>query len=171
MITLYLAGAIRDDHPEDISWREDLITRLTPVQGVSILNPVGNKTYNLMDGEWQVAGTPVTSHGIVTQDLWCVQRADIIVANCTALSTGYPMIGTMIELGVAVGLGGKLIYTVIDPEFTGHENKEMFALHPFLKEISSEVFGTLPEMAFFLTSHLHSLGGYRPRFGGYRGGI
>ena len=81
MITLYLAGAIRDDHPEDVHWREDLITRLTPIQGVSILNPVGNKTYDPSNGEWQVAGTPVTGHGIVTQDLWCVQRADIIVAN------------------------------------------------------------------------------------------
>jgi len=171
MITLYLAGAIRDGHPEDIDWREKLITQLTPIQGVSILNPVGNKTYNLMNGEWQVAGNPVTSHGIVTQDLWCIHRTDIIIANCTALSEGYPMIGTMIELGAAVGMGGKLIYTVIDPTFMGHENSEMFTLHPFLKEVSSEVFGTLQEMSHFLTAHLHTLGGYRPRFGGFRGGI
>lgn len=172
MVTLYLAGAIRDGNKEDIEWRERLIARLAALPAantgpfVSILNPLANKTFNPQTKEWRVATTRTNAKGIVGQDLWCVRRADIVVANFTSLMEGYPSIGTVMEVGAAAGIGGKLIYSVIDPNFTGHTNPGVFHLHPFLEQLSTEVFASCQELEDFLVSHLPSLAGANPFFGG-----
>ena len=186
MLTLYLAGAIRDNHPEDIEWRERLIdllaskcvmvreliagkdvTSLHPL--VRILNPLANKTFTPLTGAWRTATIPCNSKGIVSQDFWCVRRADIIVANFSSMVQGYPSIGTVMEVGAAVGIGGKLIYSIIDPSFSGHSNLGVFDLHPFLKEVSTEVFPSERECEEFLDSHIAALAGYSSRFGGVTG--
>lgn len=174
MLTLYLAGAIRDTHREDVEWREQLIFALNNLNQdyddpiVQVLNPLGNKTFNPNNKEWRVGGVLSTPSLIFQQDLWCVRRADIIVAHLGALSDRYPNIGTLMEIGAAVGMGGKLIYTIISPTYQGHDNPGVFRLHPFLAEASSATFGTYEECEEFLVSHLPTLAGVEPNFGGVR---
>jgi hypothetical protein len=171
MITLYLAGAIRDAQvSDDVAWREYLIDKIHShyMLDVGILNPVGNKTFNPTTKKWLVGGIPTQAHGIVQQDLWCVRHADIIIANVTSLASGYPSIGTIMEMGAAVGMGGKLIYTIMDPTGqAGNANPGVFRIHPFLQEVSTEVFESVESLWAFLGTHLGMLTGTKPSFGGY----
>lgn len=169
MVTIYLAGAIRDAQlSDDIGWRETLIERIYDKYAglVSLLNPVGDKTFNPDTHEWKVGGIRTNTKGIVQQDLWSVRQADIVIANLTSMVTGYPSIGTIMEMGAAAGMGGKLIYTILDPNFTGHDNKGMFKLHPFLDAISTEIFDSVDSLWAFLDQHLAMLTGLDPHFGG-----
>lgn len=168
---VYLAGAIRDDHPEDITWRRDMIDR---VGARAIwLNPLAGKHYNPNPPEGQPRWTlhqMVTSGAklIVAQDLWCVARADVVIFNFDALKVGYPNIGTLIEFGVAVAPSNrpKLIYTIIDPEYTGHANKGMFHLHPFIEINSSIIFPTVDHCIEFCARHFPVLSGMAPHYRG-----
>lgn len=170
MVTIYLAGAIRDDHPEDIEWREELITRLdeetdfSTYSSVRIINPLGNKSYDAKTKVWSVATIPTNPKGIFRQDLWSVSRADIVVANLIALGEGYPNIGTLMEVGAAASLN-KLTYSIIPAGVEGHQNA-MFKLHPFLQEASTEIFPSVKECGDFLVSHLGMLTGAEPNFKG-----
>lgn len=169
MITIYLAGAIRDDHlEEDVGWRETLIDRIDSLAtaSVRILNPLANKTFNPETKEWRVATLKINAKGTVGQDLWSVRRADVIVANFSSLSQNYPSIGTVMEVGVAAGIGGKLIYSIIEPDFSGHTNLGIFNLHPFLEQVSTEIFPSVKDCGDFLVAHLGMLTGWEPRFGG-----
>lgn len=170
MVSVYLAGPIRDSAlDEDVSWREDLISRITLMYPgkVTILNPLANKTHNPDNHIWKVGGLVTNTKGIVQQDLWSVRQADIIVANLTGMRTGYPAIGTVMEMGAAAGMGGKLIYTVLDPGSNpGNDNKGVFKLHPFLEQVSTEIFPSVEALWEFLASHLGMLTGKNPSFGG-----
>ena len=169
MLTLYLAGAIRDAHPEDIAWREYLIGKVQHKHALDtrILNPVGDKTRNVATGEWKMGGIFAGAHDIVSQDLWCVRQADIIIANFSSFVDNYPSIGTVMEVGAAAGMGGKLIYSILDQNKTfGMENKTNFKLHPFLTEVSSSIFDSVDAFTDFFMQHLDMLTGQNPRFGG-----
>ena len=169
MVTIYLAGAIRDTHAEDIQWREFLISRIEHKHAlnVSILNPVGNKTYNPSTREWKMSGIHAGAKEIFAQDLWCVRRADIIIANFNSFKDGYPSIGTVMEVGAAAGIGGKLVYSILDKDSSfGVENTGNFKLHPFLEQSSSAIFPSVDALVDFLVPHLGMLVGTEPRFGG-----
>lgn len=162
--TIYLAGAIRDTHPDDIVWRELFFASL--YDQATFLNPLGGKTHNRATREWKMSGIPSTMRAIVAHDLWMVDRADIVVANLTSLSEGYPSIGTLMELGRATKTGA-LIYIICEPGFNGHQNPGMFRLHPFLEGLSAATFATVMECVEFLEGHLGVLSGTHPQFGGY----
>jgi nucleoside 2-deoxyribosyltransferase len=170
MTKIYLAGPIRDSAvQEDVSWREYLISNINRkyIMEVQILNPLGNKTFDPETHIWKVGGLVTQAKGIVAQDLWSVRQADIIIANLSAMKTGYPAIGTIMEMGAAAGIGGKLIYTVLDPGSNpGNENKGVFKLHPFLDQISTEIFPSVASLWEFLSHHLGMLTGTSPSFGG-----
>jgi hypothetical protein len=157
---MYLAGAIRDSRPEDIEWREKVIYDLACLP-VRILNPLGGKSY--ANGLWTVSGVESTPAFIFDHDKWCVEQSDVVLFNFTALSEGYPNIGTLVEFGIAVALG-KLIYTVIDPNYSGHDKQRMYKLHPFLAQPSSSVFNTMDDAIEFLKRHLKVLSGSAPSF-------
>ena len=169
---VYLAGAIRDDHPEDITWRRDMMDRVGP--RAIWLNPLGGKFYNPNPPEGQPRWTlhQMVASGanlIVKQDLWCVARADIVIFNFAALKEGYPNIGTLVEFGCAVAPSWptpKLIYSIIDPEYTGHENKGTFNLHPFLEINSSIVFPSVEHCMEFCIRHFPVLSGVNPHYRG-----
>lgn len=169
---VYLAGAIRDNHPEDITWRRDMIDR---VGARAIwLNPLGGKFYNPNPPEGAPNWTlhqmvPSMSNVIFKQDMWCVARADIVIFNFAALKDGYPNIGTLVEFGCAVSPSWdkpKLIYSIIDPEYKGHENKVMFHLHPFLEVPSSIIFPTVEHCMEFCVRHFPVLSGINPHYRG-----
>lgn len=164
-LKIYLAGAIRDERPEDIEWREEFISHLS--DSAIFLNPVGGKTYNKLTKEWLMSGQPAGADAIVGHDFWCVQHSDIVVFNFTALAEKYPNIGTLIEFGYARCRGDKVLrYSILDKDYTGHENVSMFKLHPFIEKNSSMVFHSLLDCRKYLAGHLKVLSGAYARFGG-----
>jgi hypothetical protein len=163
---IYLVGAIRDGRKDDIIWRETVINQLK--DRATILNPMGGKTYNPTTKAWTMGGgvTPGASI-IVKHDFWCVDHANVIVANMTSLAEGYPSIGSLMELGRATARGA-LIYTILDPNYTGHQNQALYRLHPFLSETSAASFASVAECVEFLRAQLNVLSGSNPHFGGYK---
>lgn len=167
---IYLAGAIRDDKPQDILWRERVISELEGQ--ANWLNPLGGKTYDEKSKVWTMSGVTPQASVIVPHDFWMVEHSDIIIFNLSALAEGYPNIGTLVEFGHATALQPRpLIYSVIDPDHVTNPNatlaapQKMFGgLHPFLAENSAIVFKSLDELIDFLRSHLDVLSGAKPRF-------
>jgi nucleoside 2-deoxyribosyltransferase len=160
---VYLAGAIRDDHDEDIVWREEAIDRLG--LKATILNPLGGKTRDSKTGAWFMSSIPAVSKSIVKQDFWCVDRADIVIANLLSMSEGYPSIGTMMELGRASGTNA-LIYVIVDPDYKGHKNPGIFRAHPFIEQIAGATFENVEDCMRFTEQHLDVLNGTNSRFRG-----
>jgi nucleoside 2-deoxyribosyltransferase len=162
---VYLAGAIRDNRPEDVEWRESVITAL---DGLAVfINPLGGKVFDVGAKKWTLSGVPSTLTTIVRHDAWSVDRCDIVLANVTALAERYPNIGTLIELGRAWGRG-KLIYLILERGYTGHENSGMYSLHPFLADIAAVCFESTEAAVSFLGRHLRALSGVNPRFDGVK---
>lgn len=161
--TIYLAGAIRDNRSEDITWREDVMQEL---DGLAVfLNPLGGKTFNPRTREWRMSGIASTAPRIVKHDFWCVDRADIVLANMTSLAEGYPSIGSLFELGRASGTGA-LLYVVIEQGYLGHQNGAMYGLHPFIEQNAAAVFNSIAETVTFMRRHLGVLSGADTGFDG-----
>ncbi len=160
---IYLVGAIRDGRQDDIDWRENVIDLLDD-QAV-FLNPLGGKTFDATSRQWSMSGISPAANVIVKHDFWCVDHADMIIANMTSLSEGYPSIGSLIELGRAT-LNNKLIYLILESGYTGHGNQAMFKLHPFLQEIAAATFTSVESCIDFLGRHLDVMNGVNPRFDG-----
>jgi len=160
--TIYLAGAIRDAHPEDIAWRERAIVMFQNY--ATVLNPLGGKSKD-KNGKWTMSGIPSTAKTIVKQDFWCVDRADIIVCNLKPLASGYPSIGTLTEFGRATGTGA-LIFLCVEDKYKGHDNNSMYKLHPFLEENATVVFTEVDAMLRFVAVHLRMLSGADPSYKG-----
>lgn len=165
-VTIYLAGAIRDNHlGEDAGWRQQVIEGLSGVPGVALINPLGAKMFYEREQKWQVAGIPALSGVIVPQDAWAVDHSDIVLANLESLAEGYPSIGTLMEIGRAWG-AGKLIYAIIPPSYRGHGNEGMFRLHPFLERIVAGQFVGVQQAVRYLQNYLPVLTGSNPSFRG-----
>lgn len=157
--TLYLAGAIRDGVEDDIRWRERV---LDACQDLAVfLNPLAGKHFNAETRTWSVSGIPSTARLIVKHDFWCVDRADIVVFNFRALSQKYPNIGTLVEFGRATSRG-TILYAIVDPDYSGHENPTMFRLHPFIEENCAAIFDTVEQCVNYLRRELPCLSGARP---------
>jgi len=166
--TMYLAGAIRDNNAADIAWREFVIKEVGDV--ATIWSPVAGKTFCPETKMWDMGGVVPLAPVIVDHDFWHVDNANINLFNFTALSEGYPNIGTLIEFGRATkskGAGRCVIYTVIDPAYAGHGNVGLFKLHPFIQYNSSIIFPTIEALTTFLKRYLPAFTGQDPRFGGY----
>lgn len=168
--SVYLAGSIRDNIPEDIAWRERAIKRLGDY--ATVLNPLAGKTFNETTGAWQLYGfTSPDSKYIVHADFWCVDRADIILFDFRSLAEGYPSLGTMTEFGRST-VRSILRLAIIPEDFKGHENTRHFkGLHPFLEQNVAKVFqGTDDAIEFTRAFCIATT--YDPKFGGIvRGGI
>ena len=159
MLKIYLAGAIRDGNADDVAWREKMIGKLE--KQAIFLNPLGGKTYNPETKMWTASGVKPIASFTVKHDFWCVDRADMVVFNFRALTEKYPNIGTLVEFGRATSRGG-LIYSIVNPTYTGHENTALFKLHPFLEENSAAVFPTVDSCIEFMRRHLEVLSGRDP---------
>jgi len=155
-LTVYLAGAIRDGRTDDIAWREQFISALS--DQIDFLNPLAGKHYDETTKLWTMNGQPSTAKNIVLHDFWCVDRADLIVFNLLALAEGYPNIGSLVEYGRATARGC-LIYSIIQPQYKGHGNLAMYALHPFIEQPSSLVFSSPEECLAFLSQKVRMLTG------------
>ena len=153
--TIYLAGAIRDGFEEDFTWREEMTDAL--LDQADILDPMNGKLFDNSTGQWYVSGINEVAHHLVAQDLWCVDRADIIMANLLPMATAYKSIGTMMELGYARAKGA-LIYAAVPP---------CIANHPFIKEVVAQSFSTTEHLRLFMIDHLRVLSGVRVPRGGH----
>ena len=156
--TIYLAGAIRDNRPEDIAWRERFIESLDGY--ASFLNPLAGK-WRDERGVWLMSGRVASAQRIVPQDLWCVRRADIVIANFSSFADNYPSIGTVMEVGAAAALN-KLIYAIVKPGTGMTSNPKNFTLHPFIAELCADVFENEDAALDFLKDHLRTLNGMSP---------
>ena len=161
--SIYLVGAIRDGRKDDIDWRDNMIDALD--RQAVFLNPVGGKRFNPETKAWDMSGIPPKAEVIVKHDFWCVDKADIIIANMTSLAEGYPSIGSLIEIGRATARGS-LIYIILDPNYQGHGNLAMFKLHPFLAQNAAATFDTVDSCITFLSRHLNVLNGMDPYYDG-----
>lgn len=166
MITIYLAGAIRDDKPEDIEWREAVIEVVQDIPGVRVLNPLAGKTYNHDTQQWWIHGCfPSDARHIVAHDFWSIDQADLIVANLTAMADGYPNIGTLMELGRATATRA-LIYVLVDKAYRGHQNQDYATvIHPFLAWPAARIFYDEAALLKFLPQQLLVMTGLSPSYG------
>lgn len=165
-LKMYLAGSIRDKVKEDIEWRERLIDALTPyiLHGMlCILNPLGGKHYDPVNKQWTMSGVESSAQHIWSQDSWCVDRTDLLVCNFLALGDKYPNIGTLVEFGRSTSKA-MLRYVIIPKGYKGHENPEMYNLHPFIVHNAAHVFYSVDECIEFLIEHIPVLAGVAPRF-------
>lgn len=169
MLTMYLAGAIRDNHPEDIEWREDIIRRLgwlIDANQLRIISPLGGKSFNKETGKWTMSGVPSHIQHIVSQDFWSVDKCDIIVFNFLALKDKYPNIGTLTEWGRSTS-SAKLRYIIWPEGVNGHKNLDMYAgVHPFITHNMTEMFTSVEACGDFLERHIPVLAGVEPEFQG-----
>jgi len=163
--SIYLVGSIRDDYiKEDVEWRERVIDACGDL--AVFLNPLGGKTFNPETKAWSLHGLVPGADLIVQQDFWCVDHADILLCNFTSLSVKYPTIGSLIEFGRSTGRSGCLRYSIIDPGYTGHDNKALFKLHPFIEKNSAIVFYSIDDVVEKLPWILTNMSGLNPHFGG-----
>jgi len=166
VLSMYLAGAIRDGRKEDIEWREQVIDALKGLP-VRIINPIAGKTYE--DGKWTVSGVSSGAKFITKHDQFYVRQADIGLFNFRALSQGYPNIGTLVEFGWASNnVKPTLIYAIVDPDYAGHDSKKMYNLHPFIEQFAAQVFDTTEQAIEFLKRHVPVMTGLAPSFPAYR---
>ena len=153
MLTIYLAGAIRDNHQEDIDWRDQMIQALVPYVNVNILqiiSPLGGKRFDKKTGAWTLSGVPSHDYHIVSQDFWSVDKCDIIVANFLPLADGYPSIGTLTEWGRSTATS-KLRYVIWPTGMQGHQNGKMYpGPHPFITQNMTEMFPSVADCIKFL---------------------
>lgn len=156
---IYLAGSIRDDHPEDIAWRERFITLLA--QDAVLLNPLGGKQRDA-NGVWCMSDRVASAPRIVAQDMWCVRQADLVIANFSSFADNYPSIGTVMEVGAAAALN-KMIYAIVKPGTGETANPKNFRLHPFISELCADVFESEDIAAAFMVKHIAILNGREPR--------
>lgn len=166
MLHLYLAGAIRDGKAEDIEWREEVAQKLFPyVESglLRILSPLGGKVYNEQERVWTISGVRSNAHLIVSQDFWCVDRADICVFNFLPLTTDYKSIGTLSEWGRSTARSC-LRFVIWPSDFTGHENQMYKQVHPFIANNATQVFASVEECASFLLKHVPVVAGVAPGY-------
>lgn len=166
--TIYLAGAIRDDHiEEDSAWREAIIDACGDL--AVFLNPLAGKKFNPKTRKWDLHGLIPAADLIVHQDFWCVDHCDILLANFTSLSDKYPTIGTLCEFGRSTHVPKCIRYSIIDVNYTGHDNKGIFKLHPFLEKNSAVIFNSVADALEKLPWLLSNMSGIHPHFGGIDG--
>lgn len=151
-LVIYLAGAIRDGVEEDISWRREFITEIKRTDApVTILNPLSGKVYSSSAKSWTQWGVIPTYKMIANHDYFCVDKADIIVINFSALGVeGYPMVGSVAEMGYAVAKG-KVVWSIV-PEGKG-------PIHPFINHASTMIFNTCEGCVKFLKDMSYTLTG------------
>jgi hypothetical protein len=122
------------------------------------LNPMGAKTYDTKTKKWDMAGVDPSSRVIVKHDFWCVDQADIFIANMLSLSEGYPSIGSFYELGRASGTKA-ITYLILDPDYKAR-------LHPFFVETAAAIFDNPLSCMSFLYRQLDVLSGANPHYDG-----
>ncbi len=163
---VYLAGAMRNNRiEEDVEWREQIITEC---EGLAVfLNPLAGKSFNVKTEEWDFCGLVPDANLIVQHDFWCVERADIILFNFKALSQGYANIGTLTEFGHGTNSSPrKLLWSIINQDYTGHDHATLFKLHPFLEKNSAIVFHSFEEALEKVPKLLSVMSGKNPHFAG-----
>lgn len=167
MLTMYLAGAIRDGRSDDVNWREQMSNALFPLMQNNILriiSPLGGKVYSEKDRMWTISGIQSSAHLIVSQDFWSVDRCDIGVFNMLSIAEKYPTIGTLMEYGRSTARS-MLRYVIWPKGETGHTHSDrMYQVHPFIVNNATHVFESVEDCIVFLMQHIPVLAGVAPWF-------
>lgn len=166
-LKVYLAGAIRSDHPEDFEWRQKAIEILSPV--AIILNPLAGKWTTDDDFKWRMSGLPTYSKTIVRSDMFFVQSCDAMIANVKSLDDNYPSIGTMFEIGYGRALG-KLIYGIVGGD-QKHCTGGKYQVHPFIDDSCAAIFDNVDNCLQFARLQLEVHSGQNPHYGRHKDAI
>jgi hypothetical protein len=135
---IYLAGAIRPDHPEDAEWRLQWMSSLV---GLAVVyNPMLGK--EVTAGQWTLFGVPSDPALIVHHDLYMLDNADIVVFNLLAMGEDYPCMGSLIEFGRSTARS-QIRYVVAPPNVVGH---------PFITQLTAHHFEDLGDALKFTRS-------------------
>ena len=139
---VYLAGPIDGcTYGECMNWREYAIKNLAE-EGITGLSPMRAKDF-LKKYEVMREGLEehfmTTDEGIVTRDIWDVQRADAVLFNL--LNAKKISIGTMVEYGWASAFN-KPIITVMEKRGSKKENIHE---HPMVRRASGYRVETLEQ--------------------------
>jgi len=121
MKTVYLAGSINGlIFKEATQWRETLGTSLTKY-GYNVLSPTRylNSLEYLSTEILNDANLTTNPLYILRRDRWDIKHSDIIIAKVDTLGH-LPMIGTLLELGMALELGKRVILVGLPPKFYHH---------------------------------------------------
>lgn len=135
-LSVYLCGAIRDgemESAEDAQWRLQVKERLEAA-GLIVLNPMDGQKYHQDRKKWTHYGFPSSSESLVDQDCMLIANSDILIADFFAFETGYPCIGSFMEivLGRTDVARPKVIYVI-------SENPKILN-HPFIKRFATRLF-------------------------------
>jgi hypothetical protein len=135
---VYLAGAIRPDHPEDGEWRLHWMSQLV---GLAVVyNPMFGK--DVTEGRWSLFGLPSDPALIVHHDFYMLDNADIIVFNLLAMGEGYPCLGSLMEFGRST-TRSQVRYVILP---TGHAVNT----HPFITHLAAHRFEDLEDALKFI---------------------
>lgn len=145
---IYLAGAIRDGNTYDYLWREWATEHLSPY--AEVLNPLNGKRLG-EDKVWRAHGMVVSDASyLVPRDMAMIRSADMIVANLLPITSGYPCMGTLMELGMALDRG-ILVVLAGPPEIVAH---------PFLQRVAYARFDDIYDAMTFAAKDLQVMQGW-----------
>jgi len=114
---LYECGPIREDCQDDFLWRDQVSLSLSDYY--QILSPIHGRKYREGTISWQNAEDKILSNDVFHEDTLSIRQSDIILANLKCLGTGYPALGSLIEIGMGIAWN-KLIVVVADIKWKNH---------------------------------------------------
>lgn len=150
---VYLAGPIKGcTHDEAVEWRDWVKVRLLP--GIVGVSPMRHKDFlkdrGIITGSYEE--DPLSSRkGISARDQFDVRKVDMILAYMPLVANGGKVsVGTLMELGIAKGIGTPTVVVSDHPDVVEH---------PLVHEWCSWVLPTL-ELGLKVVNGV--LGAYEP---------
>lgn len=142
----YLAGAIRNE--DDYRWREDFAKKYEKRLTCIVPSDIGVDDFTKL--------RRFTPSALMTYktDLALIDLSDLVVMNLNSLGEGYPSIGTLVELGYAVGRDVPVLVVC--------NNKKK--RHPFISFATVGAFDTFEELDGYLGKYLDVVEGKCPHF-------
>lgn len=150
MFTVYLVGSISGQSYDEVVTSITYRAKKLANAGYFVIHPMLGKEYLRNELEFKAKDFrhPVsTNHAIYNRDRWCVEQADIILADLTN-SNGRVSIGSMFELAWAED-SKKHIILVMD--------KENVHQHAFVLEAADIIFETVDEALDYLTTFIEGI--------------
>lgn len=154
---VYLAGAISGlSYADSMGWREEVAEQLTEL-GYDVYSPMRHKRHlKEKFGDQVLPHTSSAFRDPFARDTLDIKRADFIIANMVEAPGIGPSVGTLVELGLAYGLGKHII--VVDERLDDHNDqlytgRPDFKMHPFISGVATDIVPSLKEAVALLAEY------------------
>ncbi len=137
LMEVYLAGIISTDFPWHAEWRRYMEQGLD--DDILVTNPLSSKT--MLDQESDDNGISAVTRNsaeIILRDNWCVERANLIIANLVLGTSKRSPVGTYFELAWAWRQRTPVL--LITEEETANALAYMNAKHPFMEQAVTRLY-------------------------------